>query len=315
MAKSILAHLVLLCFIASCKGQTLSTTTESKSESQTYYAEEFNADSLLASVAYISSNKFQGRKTGEVGAELARAYIISKFKTYNVVPFGDSYEQHFEATLKKKTLKATNVIGLIKGTTYPDKYIVLSAHYDHVGVIKGKIYNGADDNASGVGSLFAIAEYLEKNPPKHSVLLVAFDMEENGLKGAIYFVETALKDELKLVFNINMDMISRSKKNEIYAVGQLTQKELQPIIASIKLPENFSIAKGHEGNDGTRNWLLASDHTPFYKKGIPILYFGVDDHEDYHRPTDDFDRIDKAFYVKAVTVIVRTFVAIDSHYQ
>src|SRR5690606_18370697 len=100
-----------------------------------------------------------------------------------------------------------NVLGWIKGTENPDSFIVISAHYDHEGVKKGIIYNGADDNASGVSALFSFAEYFKSNPPKHSVILAAFDAEELGLRGSKYFVENPIVPLEKIRLNINLDMV------------------------------------------------------------------------------------------------------------
>lgn len=304
---------LLLCSnLIACNSSKKPTTSE---ETVAYEQTRFDQNELLENVEELASDNYNGRAVGTQGSTKARTFIKNAWKEHNVKPFVNDFEQVFETKIKEETLNATNVLGMIEGSEFPEKYIVISAHYDHVGVKDGVVYNGADDNASGVGALIAFAEYFKKNSPKHSVILAAFDNEEYGLQGAKHFVKQAAKDSLNVAFNINMDMISRSKKNEIYAVGQLSQKELQPLIAGLELPEGISIPTGHEGNDGTRNWLYASDHAPFYRAEIPVLYFGVDDHSDYHKPTDDFDKIDKEFYIKVVEVIIKTFNAVDDFYR
>lgn len=311
MRKNI--HFLICVFtliIISCKEQQVLVTNEEPANSKF-----FSANNLLNNLEELASDEYEGRKVGSKGSEMARSFIKEAFNENEVLPFTSGYEQAFKVKVKSDSLLAINILGEIKGTAFPNKYIVISAHYDHVGIKRGQIYNGADDNASGVSALIAFAEYFKKFPPKHSVILAAFDCEEYGLKGSEYFVEKAMKDGLDMVFNVNMDMISRSKTKEIYAIGQLTQKELQPLIAGINLPNGITIPKGHEGNDGKRNWLYASDHAAFLEQNIGALYFGVDDHVDYHEPTDDFERIDKNFYVNVVDAIIQAFQAIDQHYQ
>lgn len=296
--------------VVSCKEQQVVVTNEEPATTKF-----FNTNNLLNNLEELASDKYEGRKVGSKGAEMARSFIKEAFNKNEVLPFTLGYEQTFKVKVKSDSLLAINILGKIKGTAFLNKYIVISAHYDHVGIKRGQIYNGADDNASGVSALIAFAEYFKKIPPKHSVILAAFDCEEYGLKGSEYFVEHAMKDSLDMVFNINMDMISRSKAKEIYAIGQLTQKELQPLIAGVNLPDGITIPKGHEGNDGKRSWLYASDHAPFLEQNIGALYFGVDNHTDYHKPTDDFERIDKNFYINIVDIIIQAFQAIDQFYK
>ena len=270
----------------------------------------FDADQLLEHVKILSSDTFEGRETGEKGNDSARAYIIEQFKTLNVKGFNGQYEQHFTFEFKNKTYKGVNVLTEIKGTDNPEKYIVISAHYDHVGIINGQIYNGADDDASGVSALFSFAEYLVKNPPKHSVIFAAFDAEEMGLQGAKHFVETI--DKGNVLVNLNMDMISRSAKNELYVVGGRYNSKLKEIIEAFENPTDTKLLQGHDGTDGKHDWTYSSDHGPFHRKSIPFLYFGNEDHEAYHKPTDDFEDITPEFYINAVSIILSIFNAIDA---
>ena len=270
----------------------------------------FNEDQLLKHLEVLSSDKYEGRETGKKGNDSARAYIIEQFKALNVEPFNDSYEQSFTFKKSNKTYKAVNALGVIKGSEYPDQYIVLSAHYDHLGIKDNKIYNGADDDASGVSALFSIAEYLKENSPKYSIVFAAFDAEEMGLEGAKYFVKTI--DKKKVLVNLNMDMISRSSKNELYVVGGRYNKELKRIINEFKNPTSTKLLQGHDGTDGKQNWTMSSDHGPFHKAGIPFLYFGNEDHAAYHQPTDDFKDITPQFYINSVKIISFILKSIDN---
>lgn len=273
----------------------------------------FNKSALLERVKFLSLDSLEGRRTGEKGGLIARDYVISQFKKYNVSPLLNSYTQpfSFESGRSKKTYEAANVLGVIRGSEHPEKYIVISAHYDHVRINKGQIYNGADDDASGTSALFAMAEYFNQHPPKHSIILAAFDAEELGLKGAYHFVEEAKSIGLNVMINVNMDMIGRNDNNELYVVGLSQNPNLKPILENTPLPDNFKLLSGHDGLDGKQNWMNSSDHAAFNKAGIPFLYFGVEDHEDYHKPTDDYEKIQPEFYIKAVTTILSVSVALD----
>jgi len=270
---------------------------------------KFDEDKLLERLEILSSDKFEGRKTGEKGNDSARAYIIKEFKSLNASGLKGVYEYPFSFENRGKIFNATNILVEIKGTEYPDKYIVISAHHDHLGVSGDKIYNGSDDDASGVSALISFAEYLVKNPP-HSVILAAFDAEELGLRGAKHFVETF--DASNILVNINMDMISRSAKDELYVVGARYNKSLKTLIDAFENPTSSKLLQGHDGTDGKQDWTMSSDHGPFYKAKIPFLYFGNEDHTAYHKPSDVFEDITPEFYKNSVKIILSVVEAIDS---
>jgi len=306
-------YILLLCFsliLLNCKGQKTQTATAEKPVVITNPVKEylFNTEALLKDIKILSSDAYEGRRTGTKGAEKAKIYIKERFAALGVDSLLPNYEQHFTFG----NYKATNVLGLIKGTENNRKHIVLSAHYDHEGIKGGKIYNGADDDASGVSALFAFAEYFKKTPPKHNVILAALDGEELGLKGAYHFVKDNTIQQRNLVLNLNMDMISRSDKNELFAVGSRYYPQLKPAIENFKDIGKVKLLIGHEGLDSGDNWTYSSDHAAFHKAKIPFIYFGVADHEDYHKPTDDFERIDNQFYKDAVQTIIRMFEAYDA---
>ncbi len=272
----------------------------------------FNEALLLQHVKTLSSDAYEGRRTNSRGHEKAKKYIVNQFHLLNVLPFKENYEHFFSFKTSGKRYEGTNVLGLVKGTESPHKYIVISAHYDHEGIKKNEIYNGADDNASGVSALFSFAEYFKKNPPKHSVILIAFDAEELGLKGSKHFVESASVPHHKIVVNLNMDMISRSDNDELFVVGTRYNKTLKHLVSTFKQSNKIKLSIGHDGEDGKENWTHSSDHASFYKRGIPFLYFGVADHKDYHEPTDDFKNIHPEFYKEAVKTIILLFKKVDA---
>ncbi|WP_083477176.1 M28 family peptidase [Lacinutrix algicola] len=293
--------------LVSCKTQT--AETPKKVQNITPIANySYSTKTLLKNIKTLSSDAFEGRRTGTEGAKKAKDYIIKAFKKEDVKPLGLDFGQPF--TFGK--YDAENILGLIEGTEHTNKYIVLSAHYDHEGVKGGKIYNGADDDASGISALVAFAEYFQKNPPKHNVILAAFDGEELGLKGAYHFVNDNVIQQRNIVLNLNMDMISRSDRNELFAVGSRYYPHLKPTIENFKDLGKVDLLIGHEGLGDGDNWTNSSDHAAFHKADIPFIYFGVADHEDYHKPTDDFERIDNQFYQDAVETIIQVFTKFDA---
>lgn len=294
----------IICFLVFSEG-----FSQAKSE---VYDPRFSEVSLLKNLQNLSSDAFEGRRTGTRGAIKAKNYIINEFQKLGVQPlFKKNFDQPFAFTQDGSFYEAVNVLGVIKGETYPDKYIVVSAHYDHEGVKQGLIYNGADDNASGVCALFSLAEYYKYHAPQYSIILAAFDGEELGLQGAKYFVSNSRIPIKQIVVNVNMDMISRSENNELFAVGTAHYPFLKSVIKNIKTPENFKLTMGHDDGDWKENWTYASDHAPFHKAGIPFLYFGVEDHKDYHEPTDDYENIQPVFYTNAVNVIISVIEALN----
>lgn len=266
-------------------------------------------DSLMAHVRFLSSDALKGRATDSEGNAAAAAYVLQRFKGYGLAPAGqEGYRQSFQfySRFSKKTYSATNLLAMVKGTEAPDSIIVISAHYDHVGERGGEVYNGADDNASGVGALLELTRYFQANPTPYSLLFAAWDAEEVGLRGANHFVDEPTVPLEHIVLNINMDMIGRNAKEQIYICGAGHYPELRAPLDSIAKDAPIQVRFGHESPTPTRSddWTYASDHGEFYKKNIPFLYFGVEDHEDYHQPTDDADRIMPVFYT-AVSEVIR----------
>ncbi|QHI37980.1 Aminopeptidase YwaD [Kordia antarctica] len=302
--KYIISNFIILLLLISCKQETKPENTETNQTETIAY--DFNEINLLKHVKELSSDIYQGRETGTLGATKAKNYIIGEFKKLNVKPLGESFEQVFPLPKKLKATQGENIIGYIKGSEKAAEYIVITAHYDHEGIKNGKVYNGADDDASGISALLAFAEYLQKYPPKHSVLLIAFDAEEKGLLGSYYYIENSIVPKEQLKLNINMDMISRSDKKELYAVGPQYYSQYKPIIENLEKSGEVTLLIGH------KEWTYSSDHAGFHTAKIPFIYFGVEDHKDYHKPTDDFENIHPTFYTNAVQTIISFFKEVDN---
>ena len=271
-------------------------------------------DELLRDVQILASDALEGRKTGTVGNRMARVYIVDRFEELGLQNFGEGYKHFFDHTNQRtgeEFRDAVNIIGYIEGRTYPDRFIVITAHYDHLGIQNGEIYNGADDNASGTGGLMAAAKWFSDYPPDNSLIFIAFDAEEQGLGGAHYFVENPVVPLDQIVLNVNMDMISNNFDNELYAVGTYHYPFLRPMIEEFTAEAPVNVMFGYDSDEWDQDWTMASDHGPFHQKGIPFIYFGVEDHPHYHQPTDTFENINPEFYGDAVETIITVLVSLD----
>lgn len=265
---------------------------------------------LLNDVKILSSDSYEGRKTGTKGAEMARVYLNNRFKAIGLKSFPQlqGFEQSFSFERGGKTINGKNLIGFIEGKT--DEVIVISAHYDHIGTIRGEVYNGADDNASGVAALLKFAAYYKVHQPNHTLIFAAFDAEEMGLQGAKAFVANPPVNIQLIKLNINMDMISRSDKNELYACGTAKYPSLRNYFYTTR--PTPKILFGHDDpKSGRDNWINQSDHSAFNDKNIPFIYFGVEDHKDYHKATDDYQNIDTTFFINASNSILEIITNID----
>jgi len=277
-------------------------------------SQEIDSIRLLQNLQTLSSDEYSGRGTEQAGGELARTYLIDQFQKIGLEPFDEEYMVpiKFWNWMSKKKVNGFNLTGRIKGGKYPEKYIVVSAHYDHLGIKDGTIYNGADDNASGTWALIELADFYKKNPPQHSMIFVAFDAEELGLQGAKCFVDEPPVPRENIILNINMDMIGRNAKNELYICGTHHYPNLKKIIEPTTIQSPIQVLFGHDNpKSKQQDWTYSSDHGIFHKEKIPFLYFGVEDHKDYHKSTDDFENIQPAFYTQAAHLVLSCLMKID----
>ncbi len=275
----------------------------------------FDAGQLLKDIEYLSSDELEGRSADLPSMQKAREYVEKRFRETGLQPIGETYKQEFEFSPRRSEakLKGVNFIGQIKGKKRADKYIVITAHYDHDGIRNGQIYNGADDNASGTAALFALAEYFGKHKPEHTLIFAAFDAEEKGLLGARHFVANLPVAKEAILLNVNMDMISRSDKNELYAAGTFHYPQFKPALEKVQKKAKIKLLLGHDvAGTGRDDWTFQSDQGAFHREKIPFIYFGVEDHEDYHKPTDDFERIHPEFYVRAVETVIEAVKELDA---
>lgn len=281
------------------------------------FANEYvNSEATLHDLQQLSSDKLQGRKVGTTGSLLAQSYIISHFRKYQLQSFSTQFQHPFFFLRGFSSFSGTNLVGYLEGREYNDKLIVITAHYDHLGGRSSHIYNGANDNASGVAALLNLARYFSAHQPAYNLVFVATDAEESGLQGAKALIDQALFDIANVVLNINLDMLAHgTRKRTLYVAGTKENKQFKPLIKRLSnefKTNQFKLRMGHDNRSNKRssiaqsvNWKNASDHAVFRKLGIPYLYFGVEINQDYHSIKDTFERIQPDFYIRAVTVITK----------
>ena len=270
---------------------------------------------LMQRLNALSADSMEGRRAGTDGSRRARRWIIAELSAMGAKPFGASFEQIVKLpTRAGADTVGANVIARIPGRTSDGKVTVVSAHYDHLGVRNGVIYNGADDDASGCIALLTIAERLLREPPQHDVILAFFDNEEGGMHGSRTFVAAPPVPLARIAMDLNLDMISRQDGKALWVTGTARYPFLRPIADDAVKPATITIRFGHEGKTlpPSDDWTTSSDHAAFHAKGIPFLYLGVEDHADYHKPGDDAEKIDPVFYRAAVDFSYGLLRAVDA---
>ena len=258
---------------------------------------------LIADLSALAADSMEGRRIATPGGARARAYLLRAFTRIGLAPVRDSFPAPFVAKTRAAELIGVNLVGMIRGTKHADRYLVVSAHYDHLGVRNGVIYNGADDNASGTAAVLAMAQWFKSHPPENSIIFALFDGEETGLLGAKAFLEKPPVPIERIVANVNLDMVSRNVKGELYASGASPFPVMKPLLDSIAAIAPVKLLLGHDTGVGESNWIQQSDQGPFDTKKIPFVYFGVEDHPDYHKPGDKVEHIEPGFYYRCVQTI------------
>lgn len=280
-------------------------------------AQKINSDKVKNHISFLAADNLKGRGTGTEDELKAANYIADQFKQNGLMPFNNSYlksftfkhnaNPHDTSTKNISEKKAYNVIGYIDNKAL--NTVVIGAHYDHLGLghdhnsldanPDGKIHNGADDNASGTSGVIDLARYFASNKQTEpfNFLFICFSGEELGLLGSKKWCDNPDIELSKINYMINMDMIGRLNKEEkllIYGVG--TSPVWVPLIDSLKT--SFSIKKDSSG-------IGPSDQTSFYLKDIPVLHFFTGQHSDYHKPSDDANKINYKGEVKVLEYIIQ----------
>ena len=259
--------------------------------------------SIQEDVAFLASDSLAGRETGTTEELIAANYLRERMQNIGLQPKGNSgaYYQTFTFKPKKdphseaqfvsgdSTITGTNVIGYIDNKA--DKTVIIGAHYDHLGMggegslfAEGEaIHNGADDNASGVSVMLQLAEKLKDSLQGSNYLFMAFSGEEMGLLGSNYFSKNPTIDLKKANYMINMDMVGRLREDKTLSISGTGTTPIWKQVLNATNP-GFKLVLSESG-------MGPSDHTSFYLQDIPVLHFFTGQHEDYHKPSDDSEKL------------------------
>ena len=295
-----------------------------------------DADRIRSDIAYLADDRLEGRGTGTAGNDSAAAWLARRHAALGLRPLPvetgaicwpsqassptpsscRSYLQHFIANGaelahagKPDGVPTQNVVAMVPGSdpALRSQYVVLGAHFDHLGrSIDGAldpeagraIRNGADDNASGTAAILELARRFAAHPTRRSILVVHFSGEELGLLGSQWFVEHSPVPVDSMDAMLNFDMVGRLRKDRLIVYGLGTATELPALVDAANLAPKLDLQKQDDG-------FGPSDHSSFYAKGIPVLHFFTDLHEDYHRATDDIEKIDARGEVRVVDLAER----------
>ena len=305
-----------LLLLSGCGGRAAAPDT-ARAEGAASVLPAVDSAQLLADVAYLADDARAGRRIGTEGNADARRFLARRLAELGIEPMGrgagsEPYAHPFAAVRRGgapgDSVRGVNVVGRVRGSRDSTRVLVVSAHYDHVGVGRAvdgdSIYNGADDNASGVAALLAVARELRARAPEHDVVLLFTDGEEGGLLGARAFVAAPPVARASIALDINFDMLSRDTRGELWVAGPTKWPALRPMVERLAGDAPVTLRIGHDSGSPQNDWTSQSDQGAFHAAGIPFLYFGVEDHPDYHKPSDSLGRVTRGFYVRAVRTVV-----------
>ncbi len=324
MKKTILLILGLI-FLSCGSNNHISENSEpiiTTGETAQNFANTISVSDLKTLLYIIASDEFEGRETGEPGQKKAAEYIKTFYKDRNIAaPLGDDdyFQEIPKEHLRPNLNPSENVLAFIEGSEKPEEIVVISAHYDHLGIKNGEIYNGADDDGSGTVAVMEIAEAFKKasengNGPKRSILFLHVTGEEKGLLGSKYYINFPIFPLANTVANLNIDMIGRvddaheNNPNFVYLIGsdklstelhQLSE-EMNEKFTKLKLDYTYN-----DENDPNR-FYYRSDHYNFAKNNIPIIFYFNGTHQDYHKPSDTPDKINYELLQKRTQLIFYT---------
>ena len=308
----VLAMMLLCCLLNACS----QTPQQCSSAIMTTWSSAHSQ--ITEDITTLSSTEFQGRKTDSEGARLTQAYLITRFTEMGLQPWQPNFAVPFSFQHQFSTVSGVNIIATIAAKNSSNRWRVITAHYDHLGQTANKMYPGADDNASGIAGMMAIAAQWQENPPLDDVnlMIVATDAEEPGLYGS-YELVTLLQQypQMDIELSVNLDMIGHpDRRRAIYMEGQKNLSNFESIKPLLMQQTQLCIRTHHtnllSGRMKKSDWLRASDHYPFHKAGYSWVYFGVPPHAQYHTADDTIATLDIDFIV-AVAETVYQMLSID----
>lgn len=286
------------------------------------YLNTINEEELKVHVVEVSSDKYNGRMTGEKGHNEVCDYIRSQYKNQNIKA-PESHPNYYQKVPKEALPDdlndSQNIIAYIEGSEFPDEYLYISAHSDHEGVIDGEIYNGADDNGSGTAAVLEMAEAFTQAikdgyRPKRSIVFLHVTAEEVGLHGSRYYTENPVFPLDNAVATLNIDMIGRvdyrheDNENYIYVIGSdKLSTELHFIAQKANSTfTNLSLDYKYNEEKDPNRYYYRSDHYNFALKEVPVIFFFNGEHDDYTKPTDTADKINYPLLEKRTKLIFAT---------
>jgi hypothetical protein len=269
----------------------------------------------LSHVRYLADDALEGRLAGTASERCAGDYVAAQFRALGLRPAGDAgtYFQSLPLASAVNPHAAggtgRNVVAILRGAdpALAGEAVIVGAHYDHLGhggsfsMAPGdsSIHNGADDNASGVAAMLEIARRLARGPrPARSIVFIAFTGEEEGLLGSSFYAghPAVALDRTRAM--LNLDMVGRLGAGPLIVYGTDTADEWKALVDSAAAAEGVQVRGGGDG-------FGASDQTSFYARGLPVLHFFTNVHADYHRPGDDWEKIDAAGLARVAAIVAR----------
>ena len=273
----------------------------------TDFAASITAKELKENLYVYASDYFQGRETGTLGQRRAVDFLQNFYSTQGIeeAKGTDNYTQPMKLNIKGVEVETENVAAIIKGSKFPEEYIVISSHLDHIGIKNGEINNGADDDGSGTVALLEIAEAFKMaadvgQGPKRSLIFLHVTGEEKGLLGSSYYANNPLYPLTQTMTNLNVDMIGRTDPkredkdpNYIYLIGadRLSQDLHDISEATNTKYTQFKLDYTFNEEKDPNRFYYRSDHFNFAKNNIPVIFYFSGTHEDYHKPGDTPDKI------------------------
>ncbi|HRN52653.1 MAG TPA: M20/M25/M40 family metallo-hydrolase [Gemmatimonadaceae bacterium] len=305
-----LPSVLLALIVAGCAGAQASSTSPAARDA----IPALDSAKLLGDLFRLSHDSMAGRAAMTPENAKARAYLVGEMRRLGLAPVGASFEQPFAMPRRNRpdSVKGVNVVAQVRGSRFPDRVIVVSAHFDHVAPRNGNIYNGADDNASGTAALLQMAAHFQRHRPEHTLIFAFFDAEEMGLLGARAFVANPPVPLAQIAANVNMDMVARGDNGTLWAVGTTPHPVMKPVVEALVPAPGVTIKMGYDTGTGRDNWTSLSDQGAFHAQGIPFVYFGVEDHPDYHEPTDDPEKVNAGCYYSAARTIAAFVTRLDA---
>ncbi len=298
--RTLLFCLLLMTYFGSLFSQEVVSSKNSDSL-RNEMANAISKVRLERHVEVISADSMEGRATGSMGALKARKYITDFYKRIKYTDNENALLQMF----KIDDYPAENIIVSFEGDSLPQEVIVVSAHYDHMGTANGRIFNGADDNASGTAALMEMIRvmtiaYRAGIKPKRTVLFIHFSAEELGLWGSKVFVNNTSIPKENFYANINLDMVGRvdfdhrKKPNYVYTIGMdYFGNDLANILLEVnKETVQLELNKRYNAQNHVEQLHRRTDSFPFAANGIPFVFFTSGSHKDYHQPTDTSKKIE-----------------------